>query len=68
MLSSSVNFFFVVISVLVSTAILLNSPFSVFGVLQTLDWDAKKTHLYHCHVSLDGKYSFKVCMYPPFCI
>ncbi|XP_062149198.1 probable RNA-dependent RNA polymerase 5 isoform X1 [Alnus glutinosa] len=25
----------------------------------TLDWDEKKTHLYHCHVSLDGKYSFK---------
>ncbi|XP_059431765.1 probable RNA-dependent RNA polymerase 5 [Corylus avellana] len=25
----------------------------------TLDWDAKKTHLYHCHVSLDGKYRFK---------
>ncbi|XP_059431763.1 probable RNA-dependent RNA polymerase 3 isoform X2 [Corylus avellana] len=28
--------------------------------LMTLDWDAKKTtHLYHCHVSLDGKYRFK---------
>ncbi|GMY36155.1 probable RNA-dependent RNA polymerase 5, partial [Fagus crenata] len=25
----------------------------------SLDWDAKKTHLYHCHVSVDGKYKFK---------
>ncbi|KAF5481968.1 hypothetical protein F2P56_002575 [Juglans regia] len=25
----------------------------------TVDWDAKKTHLYHCHVSQDGKCSFK---------
>ncbi|XP_030952374.1 probable RNA-dependent RNA polymerase 5 isoform X1 [Quercus lobata] len=26
---------------------------------RTLDWDMKKTHIYHCHVSLDGKYKFK---------
>ncbi|KAK4601857.1 hypothetical protein RGQ29_011108 [Quercus rubra] len=26
---------------------------------RTLDWDMKKTHIYHCYVSLDGKYKFK---------
>ncbi|KAG6662192.1 probable RNA-dependent RNA polymerase 5 isoform X2 [Carya illinoinensis] len=26
---------------------------------RAIDWDAKKTHLYHCHVSQDGKCQFK---------
>ncbi|GLU09929.1 hypothetical protein SLE2022_267640 [Rubroshorea leprosula] len=26
---------------------------------KSLDWESGKTHLYHCHVSVDGKYKFK---------
>ncbi|PHT52099.1 hypothetical protein CQW23_06561 [Capsicum baccatum] len=29
--------------------------------VQYLDWDSGRTHLYHCHVHLDGSYTFKVC-------
>ncbi|KAE9464482.1 hypothetical protein C3L33_03608, partial [Rhododendron williamsianum] len=28
--------------------------------IQYLDWDSRKTHLYHCHVHQDGSYAFKV--------
>ncbi|XP_058206703.1 probable RNA-dependent RNA polymerase 5 isoform X2 [Rhododendron vialii] len=27
--------------------------------IQYLDWDSRKTHLYHCHVHQDGSYAFK---------
>ncbi|KAH0707834.1 hypothetical protein KY289_012910 [Solanum tuberosum] len=27
--------------------------------VQYLDWDSGRTHLYHCHVHLDGSYTFK---------
>ncbi|KAG5559291.1 hypothetical protein RHGRI_008991 [Rhododendron griersonianum] len=31
--------------------------------IQYLDWDSRKTHLYHCHVHQDGSYAFKVGPY-----
>jgi hypothetical protein len=30
------------------------------AILQYLDWDSGKAHIYHCHVDPDGSYRFKV--------
>lgn len=53
------------LSNLVSITTYAQWPFHVGDVLQTFDWDSGKTYVYHCEVSVDGSYKFKVCTSTP---
>lgn len=53
------------LSHLVSLTIFFYHNYFEFWLLQYIDWDSGRTHIYHCHVSLDGSYRFKVCFSIP---
>lgn len=61
LLSWDINFFSSVFSFDMGALFLTSYAWLIACFLmQSIDWDSGKTHIYRCHVSADGSYTFKV--------